>query len=217
MGRFARCLQRELQHVPATDLGGSRSCTAANTVQPVTVKSDVQKVPSGRHVRSLDVSWRGQGLELVYLCILQAPVCRWQNGSATKGRVGPNEGLMSSPIVKASVELLLLHWKRRSKKFGRLGCWGDILPPCTFSVRVGSPEALPLPSKFFSSIPRARGCMYNWGFVAKILALCAPKPNRNRETVMEEKERTTLLFCQEAKQEHNRLAGEVIQSGSNMW
>ena len=121
MGRFARCLQRELQHVPATDLGGSRSCTAANTVQPVTVKSDVQKVPSGRHVRGLDVSWRGQGLELVYLCILQAPVCRWQNGSATKGRVGPNEGLMSSPIVKASVELLLLHWKRRSKKFGRLG------------------------------------------------------------------------------------------------
>lgn len=67
MGRFARCLQKAHQHVPATDLGGSRSCTVANTVQPFTVKSDVQKVPSGRHVRGLDVHWRRQGLELVYL------------------------------------------------------------------------------------------------------------------------------------------------------
>lgn len=44
-----------------------QTCTVANTVQPFTVKSDVQKVPSGRHVRGLDVNWRRQGLELVNL------------------------------------------------------------------------------------------------------------------------------------------------------
>ena len=34
-------------------------------------------------------------------------------------------------------------------------------------------------------------------YVAKILALCTPMPNRNTETIMEEKERVALLFFQQ--------------------
>ena len=33
--------------------------------------------------------------------------------------------------------------------------------------------------------------------VAKILALCAPMPNRNMETIMEEKERVALLLARQ--------------------
>ena len=34
-------------------------------------------------------------------------------------------------------------------------------------------------------------------YVAKILAFCTPMPNRNKETIMEEKERVALLFFQQ--------------------
>ena len=46
-------------------------------------------------------------------------------------------------------------------------------------------------------------------FVRKILAVCIPVPNRNTETVMEEKERVALLLCQ-AKEEHSMLASQEL-------
>lgn len=49
--------------------------------------------------------------------------------------------------------------KRRNKKFGRLAVGRDVLLPGISLVPVGSPGALPLPSKFINSIPCALGCM----------------------------------------------------------
>ena len=51
-------------------------------------------------------------------------------------------------------------------------------------------------------------CQLYLNTVAKILALCAPVPNRNMERVMEEVERKALLLCQ-AKGEHSRLAQKL--------
>ena len=47
--------------------------------------------------------------------------------------------------------------------------------------------------------------------VAEILALCAPLPNRNTETVTEEKERVALLLCQ-AKGERSYLVPQELCS-----
>ena len=66
----------------APDLGGPRISTV-HSLSSATIKSDALKVPVGRHVRRLDLSCRGHGLELSYLCVLLAPhacleVPEWQ-------------------------------------------------------------------------------------------------------------------------------------------
>ena len=62
---------------------------------------------------------------------------------------------------------------------------------------------------FLTPVKSLLSCSNMFQLVAKILAFCAPMPNRNVEKVLEERDRVALFICQ-AKREHSRLEPQEL-------
>lgn len=88
-------------NVPAETLGSPGAAPLQNAVQPFTVRSDVQKICWPPRA-GLDVNWRRQGLELVNP-VSSRRLLVGSRGQCHEKEGRPNEELMSSPIIKASV------------------------------------------------------------------------------------------------------------------